>query len=423
MSAPPFNIAGSVAILNLLNTQAKKVFTYSDIAIGGPVAITDDGVVNTEIEVTAYPISGYKGTTKLQYKRVPIYNAVDNKALLININSNTTIHALLPSINSAYGLALTTSDVENTAVSIGAALISLTAASTSYVYLPGSILYLGQVVPLNTLVTDVTLSGWGDVNDQFDAAMDHNAALISGFANQLFVSAATGVDGAGVNGSRTTPFATVKYAESRAVTNTAIIIANGNYTNDADTAADAISGGGLRPGSRKIGYFCKPYGVKVDCVSASRRDVHAFVSVNPDSVVSGLILNLKPNGRTADYTVAFCAGDQGGTVAGKLYNTVLTSEGNASVCYTNVSGSGLHIEYCVLHAAGSALGNYSGTPGRMIANAAKTGFNLSGTVATPASLSGQQFDAKWHTSNVSNGVNNDATVGVYAGPRKWPITT
>lgn len=419
MSAPPFNTAGTVAILALLNTQAKKTFTYSDIQIGAPVAIADDGQVNTEIEVTAYPVSGYQGSTKLQYKRVPILNAVADRTLTFTVNSNTNVHSLLPTINAAYGLALATSDVLNTSVGAGAVTIILTAAETSYIYLPGSQLYLGQVVQLNTLVTDTTLSGWGDVSDEFDPVMSYYPSLISGFANQLFVSKTKGVDGAGVSGGRETPFATISYAEQRAATNTAIIIGQGLYTQSADTSADALSGGGLRPGPKKLGYFAMPNKVQVDCSSGSRRDAHVFVSANPGTIAAGLILNLKPGARTEAYATAFAAGDQGGTVAGKLLNCVLTSEGAASLLYTNVSGTDFHIEYCAIYAIVPKL-NYSGTPGRLVGNAMRTGFTNSGTVSTPANLIGQQFDANWHASNVSNGVNNDATNGVYAGTYKWP---
>lgn len=383
---------------------------------------------NTQATLTAVvPQAPFRGSVVVNYRRLDLSNEVAPAPADLDFADGTTGEAILNEISTR--MDLVQGEIEFVSgyepVNMTDMLIRVCGKLNSRLYLRNHVeLPISWVrPPLSSFITNLELNGYGDLTDQFDAALTHWAALVGSYANIVFVDGATGNDTAPTTGERTAPFATISYAETRATTNTAIIVANGTYTQNVENGVDAISGGGLRPGSKKLGYFCAPFGVLVECVAPARRDVHAFVSYNTATVAGGFILRLNTGARgdaVESYAVAFCAGDQGGVVAGQLYNCVLTSTGPAALSYSNNGATDLHINHCVLHAVGAAKVNYGSAPGKVVGCAAKTGFTLTAAINTPANMAGQKFDASWSTSNVSDSLSNDGTVGVYSGTYAWP---
>lgn len=159
--APP--AAGIQAMLWLINQNAKQVFTLSQISIGSPAASSDPRA-NSQVVVSALPGSGYGGSITLYYNRRTLASVFSNTAwLLPTISSDTTIKALIPQINSAYGVNLDPTDVVDAPVKAGATSLTLQAASTSYVFQPGDALKL-PTVSLSSVVTITYLAGFDDVN-------------------------------------------------------------------------------------------------------------------------------------------------------------------------------------------------------------------------------------------------------------------
>ena len=137
---------GMDALLDLMNANAKVTFTYDTITIG---AVTYDpmGTVqgkNTKVRITAKGNSlGYSGSNYLYYDRIPFERYHTDRTWKLSIASDTTLHALIPQINTLYGGNLVATDVIDGPVLAGATGVRLTAADQSYMMIPGSYVALG----------------------------------------------------------------------------------------------------------------------------------------------------------------------------------------------------------------------------------------------------------------------------------------
>lgn len=166
-AAVPVSKTGDLALYDLINNNrlVSTVFSASNTTLGTPSALgsPDANGHNTSVTLTAKPGSGYSGSTTFYYKRRPISDLNPGSVSLGTIASDTTVWALLPTINSKYGWNLTQSDVVNAAVKAGAMSLPLVAGSSSYQFTPGSTTGVGVQNALSTAVATKALSG-------FDAA-------------------------------------------------------------------------------------------------------------------------------------------------------------------------------------------------------------------------------------------------------------
>lgn len=160
---PPTAQTGVNAMLWLLNQNINIAtpFTLSQLTIGTPSSYSDPtGLNNAQVTVTAKSGSGYQGSMTAYYKRRTLDSVFSSTAWLLGtISSATTIRALIPQINTAYGVGLDPTDVVDGPVNAGATSLTLTIASGSYMFQPGSALMLPSVSLSNA--TPVTiLSGF-----------------------------------------------------------------------------------------------------------------------------------------------------------------------------------------------------------------------------------------------------------------------
>lgn len=140
----------------------------------GPVTKTDIGIKSIRdvagptsvagITVTSLNTAKFKGDFELQLKRVGIDYALqelNGVVLGFNIPSDTTTHALIPQINTAYNTKLATTDIKNDPVKAGVKVVKLRAADAHPLFTPGSVLFVG-ISALSSYVKQDMLDGFGD---------------------------------------------------------------------------------------------------------------------------------------------------------------------------------------------------------------------------------------------------------------------
>lgn len=157
------NAGGAQAILNLVNSEARQVFSYSQISISNPSVSNEVAGCDTVITIGALAGSGYIGTCNLYYSRIPVSRVfASTQFLLPAITAATTVSALLPQINTAYGTYLVASDIIDGPVAAGATRININIASTSYVYEPGGQVILMNTEALTAAIATTALNGFQD---------------------------------------------------------------------------------------------------------------------------------------------------------------------------------------------------------------------------------------------------------------------
>lgn len=160
-SAPPKALTGPLALLGLINQNTVKTFVSADLSFGAPVAQTG-GAQNTKVNVVANNSSGYAHNVDVFYNRIPIQNAlpITPNTLPFSIPTDTTIVALLPQINTGYGVNLAASDIVDAPVKAGTPFFNLVMSATGYLYSPGSQTVIGPLVDLATVTPQTFLNGF-----------------------------------------------------------------------------------------------------------------------------------------------------------------------------------------------------------------------------------------------------------------------
>lgn len=137
--ALPLSVTGDQALYQLINNNSKyNSWSASNSTLGTPAASSAQPNANTVVNLAALSASGYGGNIDLYYNRRPLSDAFPNQLALTPPGSNSTIYNQLSMINSVYSLNLTQQDVNDGPVSAGATRITLTAASGSWLFTPGS---------------------------------------------------------------------------------------------------------------------------------------------------------------------------------------------------------------------------------------------------------------------------------------------
>lgn len=156
--AVPVSTTGDLALYKLINNNSYfQNWSASNSTLGTPAADNSQPNCNTKISLTAKTASGYSGSLNLFYNRRPLGDVITGSVSLGTISSATTILALLPTINSKYGINLTSQDLVDGPVPAGSSTITLTAASGSWLFQPGSQGYAGQNIPLTTATPNTNL--------------------------------------------------------------------------------------------------------------------------------------------------------------------------------------------------------------------------------------------------------------------------
>lgn len=154
-------------LLDLINEESIDTYTFANIILGVPEVRTPTGIPkNTRIVVTAVEGQSYNGSVTLRYNRINLARPfADPGSMGFSVGSNTTVHALLATINTAHNLKLSTTDVIDSAVKAGDTGVTLTASTLSYLYIPGSTVRLGIAPPptIASVITTKALPGFDRV--------------------------------------------------------------------------------------------------------------------------------------------------------------------------------------------------------------------------------------------------------------------
>lgn len=196
---PPFGSPGQAAIIAALNKEQGTTLLARQLTFGVPTPTVNDALFNTSITLTSVVGQGYKGSFTVRYNRAnaALSTVLNNVVLPGNRTfAAANTHALIPLINTATGLVLTTDDIVNETIAPGTNSVLLKGADTSYFFLPGSTVkvYSGVVEGDAWMLFDVNtltdLKGTGATGVLASASVD-NTYLIDGEPSLKILNAGT----------------------------------------------------------------------------------------------------------------------------------------------------------------------------------------------------------------------------------------
>jgi hypothetical protein len=285
---------------------------------------------------------------------------------------------------------------------------------------PASSLVVGRI-GYNSTLSDIDVwSGSTWVNTITPTAEFSTAyqTLISSFVGTKYYVATNGSNSN--NGtSALTPWASIDYATSTAVTGSMIIIATGDYYKIFNGQEDAYVGTtGIRDYSKALTIVAAPGRTRlyIYAPTANCRDLSAYGCLNASTKVYGLTFIRDNGGRTTQYSNAFfgwAAGEGGNSVRGELYNCAfreINSNGYWGLHYDNGNIAAWKAYNCTFLGA-NWQGNYSGGTSTLVSNCvSNTTYAISGT--NTGSVYGQNFYGNYNYSS-------SPAAGVYSGTYAW----
>jgi hypothetical protein len=146
------SMKADVALLTAVNKEHGKNFTESQVFFENPRALAGDARYNSKVSMKPQPTYPYSGSMEFRYNRWPIADAFQGlDTSTLPAGNQTTVHARLAAINAAFGRNFATYDVVNSPVAANATAVTLTVASTSFLFTPGTSITIGSSLPANDL--------------------------------------------------------------------------------------------------------------------------------------------------------------------------------------------------------------------------------------------------------------------------------
>lgn len=155
---PPYaslKMEGAAAILAQINKEHSKALTLDQVSLGNPSAGGATDEYNSKVTLTAKASWLYYGDMTIRYDRFPLELAVGGPAVPGPGDTATTIHGRLARINQIYGCNLKPRDIVDGPVAADATSYKLVAASTSYLFTPGTEVLMagGMLVDPSSFIT------------------------------------------------------------------------------------------------------------------------------------------------------------------------------------------------------------------------------------------------------------------------------
>lgn len=151
----PLGQTFSAALIALILRLSKIVRPASHFNLGA-VEVGDVTGYNSKVKLTPTPTALLSGEMYFHYNRVYMNRMASLSAIVIGAAANT--HALIAQINTLTGMVLTTADIVNDVIPAGAVEVTLTAAATSYLFVPGTQIQIGNTPTLSSqFKTDTVL--------------------------------------------------------------------------------------------------------------------------------------------------------------------------------------------------------------------------------------------------------------------------
>lgn len=152
-------------LLDLINHDNGTELPLTAITFGTPVAQEGDetGLI-TNVTASATVGSGYSGSQDFVYNRVPLSFMNDNEPDFVIETDVSSIHELIPMLNSTFGIQLTEADIVDGVVEEQEPdvmkEITIQAAQDSLVWTGQVTLAITlPLIPLNTVLTVTALDG------------------------------------------------------------------------------------------------------------------------------------------------------------------------------------------------------------------------------------------------------------------------
>lgn len=135
--------AQALMALILLQGRTTRPATHFNL---GQVEVGTETGYDSKVKVTPTALALLGGEMYFHYNRVNMNRMPDLSSIVIGSAAN--VHALIPQINTLTGMQLTTDDLVNDAIPAGYPEITLTAASSSYLFVPGTQIQIGNTATL-----------------------------------------------------------------------------------------------------------------------------------------------------------------------------------------------------------------------------------------------------------------------------------
>jgi len=170
ISAPLFDTAipSVTNLLALINRNVNRSvlnrdLTWDDIVADAPVVYSDEPAYNSQVTVRARPGFHFTKSITFKYNRIQLAGIFPAGGYELD-SVDSTVHALLPVVNSLYGLVLDPVDIVDGPVHLTDSHLTLVAATTSPGFVPGSqfmVPFAGVTEqPLESAVTVGDLTGF-----------------------------------------------------------------------------------------------------------------------------------------------------------------------------------------------------------------------------------------------------------------------
>ena len=165
-SVSNFAQTGAKILLDLINYDNSTALPASALTFGAPAVVAEDnasGLITTVV-ATAATFSGYTGTQTFTYNRVDLGFMLVNEVDLLIETEVTSVHALLPALNSTFGINLTADDVVDAVIPATEAdvvtPVTITATATSLVWAKSVTINVTKgLIALDSVLTKATLDG------------------------------------------------------------------------------------------------------------------------------------------------------------------------------------------------------------------------------------------------------------------------
>lgn len=135
--------AAALMAMVLRLTKIARPASHFNLA---PAEVGDVTDYNSKVKVTPNVAALLSGEMYFHYNRVYLNRMPDLSSIVIGSAANT--HALIPQINTLTGMQLSTADIVNDVIPAGYPEVTLTAASTSYLFVPGTQTQIGNTPTL-----------------------------------------------------------------------------------------------------------------------------------------------------------------------------------------------------------------------------------------------------------------------------------
>jgi hypothetical protein len=142
----------ATALMTMILARAKSVRPATHFNLGA-VEVGDVVGYNSKVKLTPTALAQLSGEMYFHYNRVYMNRMPDLSSVVVG--SETTTHALISKINTLTGMQLTVADIVDEPIDSEATVVSIKAAATSYLFVPGTSVSVGSILPpLSSAFTD-----------------------------------------------------------------------------------------------------------------------------------------------------------------------------------------------------------------------------------------------------------------------------